>query len=126
MFDIGFPEFFVLALLALIVFGPERLPTIAVQAARLMKSLRGKASAATAELTQGLDLPDVADLASDIQGLHPKRLLNATLSGTPAVQGDNAQSAEHSGTGNQVSSGATQPKTTHSTSVQAVFDPDAT
>lgn len=128
MFDIGFPEFFVLALLALIVFGPERLPVIALQAARALKSLRAKASAATAELTEGLDIPDVGALAQDIQGLRPSRLINSALnspgksdensrefpirdfplSGTPAVQ---VQSDVN----------ATTPAT-----VRAEFDPDAT
>ena len=35
MFDIGLPEFMVLALVAIFVFGPERLPEVARQAAKL-------------------------------------------------------------------------------------------
>ena len=40
MFDIGFGELLVLGVLALFVFGPERLPKVAAQAARALRDAR--------------------------------------------------------------------------------------
>jgi len=113
MFDIGLPEFVVLALLALIVFGPDRLPSMAMQAAKMLKALRAKASAATADLTAGLDLPDVGQMASKLQGVTPLGLVNSVLSDSPVSPGP---SASHS------SSVSARP-VTH---VVATFDPDVT
>ena len=110
MFDIGLPEFVVLALLALIVFGPDRLPTVAMQAAKLLKSLRAKASAATADLTAGLDLPDVGDMASKLQSVTPLGIVNSVL---------NDSSAPAASPPTQATSRAVTP-------VMATFDPDAT
>ena len=113
MFDIGLPEFVVLALLALIVFGPDRLPTMAMQAAKLLKSLRAKASAATADLTAGLDLPDVGHMTSKLQSVTPLGLVNSVLNESPPPA---------STLSTQVSSVSARP-VTH---VVATFDPDVT
>jgi sec-independent protein translocase protein TatB len=110
MFDIGLPEFVVLALLALIVFGPDRLPTMAMQAAKLLKSLRAKASAATADLTAGLDLPDVGQMAGKLQSVTPLGLVNSVLKDAPAPAATPIQ---------QAASRTVTP-------VIATFDPDAT
>jgi len=110
MFDIGLPEFVVLALLALIVFGPDRLPTMAMQAAKLLKSLRAKASAATADLTAGLDLPDVGDMASKLQSVTPLGIVNSVLNDSSAP----------------AASPSTQATSRAGTPVIATFDPDAT
>jgi sec-independent protein translocase protein TatB len=117
MFDIGLPEFVVLALLALIVFGPDRLPTMAVQAAKLLKSLRAKASAATADLTAGLDLPDVGQMASKLQSVTPLGLVNSVLSDSSAsVPTPSAATATQS----------MQPNHRMNSPVIAIFDPDVT
>ena len=103
-------SFFVLALLALIVFGPERLPTIAMQAAKLLKSLRAKASAATADLTAGLDLPDVGEMAGKLQSVTPLGLVNSVLNDSAA----------------STASASTPTSQRSATPVVATFDPDAT
>ncbi|MHC8441819.1 MAG: Sec-independent protein translocase protein TatB [Candidatus Eutrophobiaceae bacterium] len=41
MFDIGFWEIILLAVVGLLVFGPERLPTAVIQAKRVLERLRG-------------------------------------------------------------------------------------
>jgi sec-independent protein translocase protein TatB len=84
MFDIGLPEFLVIAMIALIVFGPERLPEMAAQAAKLIKSLRTKARAATAELTESMDTSAVSELAKDIRGLTPRGFSANSFSQPPA------------------------------------------
>lgn len=102
MFDIGLPEFLVIAMIALIVFGPERLPEMAAQLAKLLKSLRKQASDATAELTGSADGKVVSDLAKDLRSLSPRGLATSAMS--PA-----------------------QPRVaTPKKVVNPVFDPDAT
>jgi sec-independent protein translocase protein TatB len=49
-FDFGPGEIIGLALLAMILIGPERLPTFAVDAARFVKKARTFATKATSEL----------------------------------------------------------------------------
>lgn len=78
MFDIGIPEFMVLAVAALFIFGPDRLPDIARQAARGIRTVRAMAQNARRELTKELG-PEFEDF--DINDLNPrtfvkKRLLN--------------------------------------------------
>ncbi|MGI9156746.1 MAG: sec-independent translocase [Marmoricola sp.] len=61
MFDVGLPEIAVLLLIAIVVFGPERLPEFARQAARMLHTLKGFATNAQQELRDELG-PDYADL----------------------------------------------------------------
>ena len=44
MFNIGFPELFVVAVLTLLVFGPDRLPELARNAAKFISRFRSEAS----------------------------------------------------------------------------------
>ena len=53
--NIGWTEFLVIAMIGLIVFGPERLPEMSAQFAKFIKATRTKASEATAELTKSVD-----------------------------------------------------------------------
>ena len=69
VFDIGALEFVVLAVAALFIFGPERLPDMARQAARGLRQLRGMAANARRELSRELG-PEFEDL--DIRDLNPR------------------------------------------------------
>lgn len=60
MFDINLGELGLLAVLALVIFGPERLPKAAAQAGRALRQLRQMASSATEDLRAGLP-PEYAD-----------------------------------------------------------------
>jgi sec-independent protein translocase protein TatB len=51
-FDFGAGEIFGLAILAMLLVGPERLPKLAVEAAQWVKKLRGLAATATSELRE--------------------------------------------------------------------------
>jgi sec-independent protein translocase protein TatB len=53
-FDIGAGEILGLAILGMMLVGPERLPKLAVEAARWVKKIRGLATTATAELRENL------------------------------------------------------------------------
>lgn len=61
--DISFPEIFVLVILAVIIFGPNKLPDLARKAARVLRYVRGIANDARGQLAEQLG-PDFADLAS--------------------------------------------------------------
>lgn len=54
MFDVNLGELGLLAVLALVIFGPERLPQVASQAGRALRQLRQMASSATEDLRSGL------------------------------------------------------------------------
>ena len=53
-FDIGAGEILGLAILGMILVGPERLPKLAVEAAQWVKKIRALATRATAELRENL------------------------------------------------------------------------
>ncbi|SDT24592.1 sec-independent translocase [Actinopolymorpha singaporensis] len=72
MFDIGAPEFLVLAIAALFIFGPDRLPDIARQAARGIRQVRSMATNARRELSRELG-PEFEDL--DIADLNPRNFV---------------------------------------------------
>ncbi|MGH3502256.1 MAG: sec-independent translocase [Nocardioidaceae bacterium] len=72
MFDIGAPEFLVLAIAALFIFGPDRLPDAARQAARGLKQVRSMATSARRQFTQELG-PEFGDL--NINDLNPRSFI---------------------------------------------------
>ena len=76
MFDIGLPEFVVLAIVAIFVFGPDRLPEVARQAASLLKSARKTLAAARAQVAEELG-PEYANL--DLRDLSPRALVQKHL-----------------------------------------------
>ena len=65
-----------LLLLALFVFGPERLPGIAADAGKMLRKLRTALTTMTAELREELG-PEVADL--DLRSLDPREIVRKNL-----------------------------------------------
>ena len=61
MFGIGLPELVVIAIVAVVVFGPERLPEFARQAGRFARQMRNLAQSAQNQLREELG-PEYADL----------------------------------------------------------------
>ena len=76
-FDIGAGEVLGLAILGMMLVGPERLPKLAAQAAQLVKKMRGLATTATAELRENLG-PAFEDLQP--KDLNPKTFLKKQVS----------------------------------------------
>lgn len=76
MFEADFLKLAVLGVLALIIFGPDRLPTIAAQAGRALRQLRRMAEGATSELREGLG-PEFSNI--DIADLNPRRFVRKHL-----------------------------------------------
>jgi sec-independent protein translocase protein TatB len=76
VFDLSIEKILVLAVLALIIFGPDQLPKIASQAGRALRDLRRIAESAKADLQEGLG-PEFRDF--DITELHPKNFVRKHL-----------------------------------------------
>jgi len=76
VFDIGPAEFLGLAIVALLVFGPERLPKLAADAGRFLRQVREFVAGARRDLRDELG-PELADL--DLQNLNPRGLVRRTL-----------------------------------------------
>jgi sec-independent protein translocase protein TatB len=76
VFDLSFTKLLVLAVIALLIFGPDQLPKVASQAGRALRDLRRIAEAAKADLQEGLG-PEFRDF--DINDLHPKTFVRKHL-----------------------------------------------
>jgi sec-independent protein translocase protein TatB len=76
VFDIGTGELLALAVLALLVLGPEKLPQYAAEAARFLRQLRSLANEARTEVTRELG-PELEGL--DLRDLNPRALVRKHL-----------------------------------------------
>jgi sec-independent protein translocase protein TatB len=82
VFDsIGWGEIMVLALAALFIFGPERLPSLAKDAASGLKKVRTAITGVRQQMheSMGDDLGDLRDL--DLRKYHPKTFIRTQLLG---------------------------------------------
>ena len=115
MFDsIGWGEIIVLGLAALFIFGPERLPTLAKDAAAGLKRVREAITGMREQVNDSLgdDLGDLRDL--DLRKYHPKTFIRTQLLG---------DDDEPAATRVTVAPSAARPRD-HAT--PPPFDPDAT
>ena len=71
MFGIGLAEMALIAFVAVIVFGPDRLPELAKQAGQMVRKARTFANAARDELREELG-PEYADL--ELRDLDPRTI----------------------------------------------------
>jgi sec-independent protein translocase protein TatB len=72
MLDIGFQEILVLGVIALLVFGPDKLPDLARQAGAMLRKARQFANAARDELRNELG-PEYSDL--ELRDLDPRTIV---------------------------------------------------
>ncbi len=111
MFDIGIGEVLALAVIGLLIFGPERLPKAAADAGRWIRQIREMATNARKELSDsaGVDFSGAMDSVREFRDLHPKRLASGLFdddtddSGRPRNSGstDAADSTDSTGSGPQ-------------------------
>jgi sec-independent protein translocase protein TatB len=124
LFDLSIPKLLVLAVIALVIFGPHELPKIASQAGRALRDLRKIAEGAKNDLREGLG-PEFADF--DIEDLNPKRFVQKHL--FDDLNGDAAPSAP-SDPGTPSAQAAREPAWATGTLLapgeRPPFDPDAT
>lgn len=81
LFGINGSEFLILALLAVIVLGPEKLPEYAQKLAQLIKSMRGMAENAKERLREeaGDELADVDWRKLDPRQYDPRKIIREAL-----------------------------------------------
>jgi sec-independent protein translocase protein TatB len=72
MFGVGLPELAVIAFVAVLVFGPDKLPEFARQAGRMARQMRAFAHQARDELREELG-PEYADL--ELRDLDPRTIV---------------------------------------------------
>ena len=77
MFDFGFGEMIGLVVLALILVGPERMPRVASDLAKMIRKVRSMTNTATAEIRENLG-PGFEDLKP--ADLNPKTFVKKQLS----------------------------------------------
>jgi sec-independent protein translocase protein TatB len=74
--DVGFGELLGLGILALLLVGPDRLPTVALEAANMIKKFRKYATSATDQIKDSLG-PGYENLKP--QDLHPKNFIKKQI-----------------------------------------------
>lgn len=110
----GFWEIVALVVVALLVFGPEKLPELARNAGRTLGRLKQETNATLDELKRSADLDEVRSVADDL------RATSAELRGSTGLSGSVAASARgRPGTGAARSSRLTADQ-------PPPFDADAT
>jgi sec-independent protein translocase protein TatB len=77
VFGVGLPEMAVIAVIAVIVFGPDRLPEFARQAGRMLRQLRNFSNAARDDIRKELG-PEFADF--ELADLDPRRAVRKYMS----------------------------------------------
>jgi len=80
VFDLSLTKLLILAVIALVVFGPNELPKIAAQAGRALRDLRRIAEGAKEDLREGLG-PEFQDF--DFEDLNPRRFVQKHLFDEP-------------------------------------------
>ena len=84
MFDIGFSEVLLIGLIALLVFGPERLPRVAREAALWVRKARAMASSVKQEIDRELQLQELKETLDQQKREMDRMLLADKTSGMPA------------------------------------------
>ena len=115
MFDIGIGELVALAVIGLLIFGPERLPKAAADAGRWVRQIRQMASSARKEIVDsaGVDLADSVNSVKGLSELHPKRWVSGILDDEDAPA--SAGATDFGGDGTQTDAAKKSAQT---------FDPD--
>jgi sec-independent protein translocase protein TatB len=94
MFDIGFSELMVIAVVALIVIGPERLPKVARTVGLLFGRMQRYVNDVKADISREMALDDLRKLQANIQDTansleqSMKQEVNSVESGLNKVAGD--------------------------------------
>lgn len=67
MFDVGFSELIVIAIVALVVIGPERLPKVARTAGHLLGRLQRYVNTVKADINREMQLDELRKLQAEMQ-----------------------------------------------------------
>lgn len=92
--DIGFGELMVIALIAIFVFGPDKLPQLAKQAGAIIRKARDFANSARDDLRNELG-PEYADL--ELRDLDPRSIVRKHIMEAMQDAGDEDDEAQSKG-----------------------------
>jgi sec-independent protein translocase protein TatB len=130
VFDLSLTKLLVLAVIALVVFGPKELPKIASQAGRALRDLRRIAEGAKQDLREGLG-PEFEDF--DFDDLNPRRFVQKHLLDEPVTAAapagvSNAAATANGANGNGANgaNGASGPRAVLEDGADPPFDLEAT
>lgn len=137
MLDIGLGEILLIAVLALLVFGPDRLPRVAADAARVVRQVRQLSVQARRNLVDAAGIVDedgeLRDAVREIRDLDPRRAAWVLAEQDSAAGGLAAQNPASASAASSVGSsadGAPDPVTRSATvgpgAPGSVADPDWT
>jgi sec-independent protein translocase protein TatB len=87
VFGVGLPEMAVIALIAIVVFGPDKLPELAKQAGAILRKAREFANSARDDLREELG-PEFADL--ELRDLDPRAIVRKHIVEAMEDAGDEA------------------------------------
>lgn len=121
MFDLSIWKLFALAVIALVIFGPDQLPKMARQIGTTLRELRRLAEGAKADLREGLG-PEFADF--EITDLNPKNFVRRQLFDT--VDGDNASAQANGNAKGNGANGNSFPAKTLPPGERPPYDAEAT
>ena len=122
MFDLSLTKLLVLAVIALVVFGPKELPKITAQAGRALRDLRRIAEGAKQDLREGLG-PEFEDF--DFDDLNPRRFVQKHLLDEPGATQANVSNAGTVAAANGAG-GSNGARTTLEDGADPPFDLEAT
>lgn len=91
MFDIGFWELVLVGLIALLVFGPERLPRVAREAALWVRKARTMVSSVKEEIDRELELQELKQTLTS-----QKKLLESRIDDVQSATASKPQNTEAS------------------------------
>jgi sec-independent protein translocase protein TatA len=102
MFDIGVPELILILVIALIIFGPGKLPEIGSSIGKAIREFRQASTALTQELTREIQLDEKSSGHTDVEkeleqpkGLPPEK--TEQPQGTPPEEAEQPQSTSLEG-----------------------------
>lgn len=94
MGNLGFSEILVILFVALVVFGPDRLPELARQAGKAIARFRKETSGSIAELRKAADLDDlereIKAISKEMKDVRSSVTRSLLAGGEPAPRADDA------------------------------------
>jgi sec-independent protein translocase protein TatB len=96
MFDVGFSELIVIAIVALVVIGPERLPKVARTAGHLLGRMQRYVNAVKSDISREMQLDELKALQAEMQDSARsfERSISSELQAVEQVVDQTAQSVQ--------------------------------
>ncbi len=94
MFDISFMEMLIVAIAALLVIGPERLPKVARQAGQWISKMRRYVEDVKSDFNRQLELSELRDLKKDVEDA--ARSIEGSVGGAVSDMKTSFDSVQHS------------------------------